>query len=43
MTSSADAAASAAGSGKRAMKRSKYGFTVSTCVCCSITSDTHTR
>ena len=25
------------------MKRSKYGMTVSTCVCCSITSDTQTR
>ena len=29
--------------GKRAMKRSKYGITVATWVCCSITSDTHTR
>ena len=34
---------SAVASGNRAMNRSKYGLTVSTCVCWSITSDTHTR
>ena len=43
MTWSSGAAAKARTLGSVAAKRSKYGMTVATWVCCSITSDTHTR